>query len=197
MGIPTLKNHRVLIIEDDAALRSLLARHLKQLGCEVGQAGTSAEARQELNRPHDYEVVVADIHLPDGDVLAVARESHARTPDLPFIFITGDHDATLFENAMEEHPAGYLMKPFELVELDALVVHTIEHQPNHGPGYRSAAERDVSHAIRSTGTVKVLLRRDATEGRPSHRNLYLKLAGVAGLILLIAFGIGYLATGNH
>ncbi|HUP90303.1 MAG TPA: response regulator, partial [Longimicrobiales bacterium] len=56
---------RVLIIEDDDLLRDLIGQFLKAQGCEVIEADSVARAREAL-ATQQYDVVVTDVHLPDG-----------------------------------------------------------------------------------------------------------------------------------
>jgi CheY-like chemotaxis protein len=60
--------------------------------------------------------------LPDGSGVHLARRIHGAIPKSPIIFVTGDPDAALAREALEtDGAAGYLVKPFRLFELDAIV----------------------------------------------------------------------------
>ena len=63
----------ILVLEDDAPLRKRLAAHLRQLGAEVTEAASLADARHLL-RDLRFEFALVDLHLPDGEALALLRE---------------------------------------------------------------------------------------------------------------------------
>ncbi|MEX2282325.1 MAG: response regulator, partial [Gemmatimonadota bacterium] len=125
---PTLgHNGRILVVEDNVLFRFMVAEHLRRLGFTVDDVSTADEARQAITRSGvRYNLVVADIHLPDSTGIDFARIAHEIRPELPFVFITGDDDESLARRALLEDPAGYLIKPFELTELDAVVLHTVQ-----------------------------------------------------------------------
>ena len=61
---------RLLLVEDDASLREILARFLEECGVEVICAGSLAEGRAELEEGH-FDAYVLDVGLPDGSGLAL------------------------------------------------------------------------------------------------------------------------------
>jgi len=67
-----MPQREVLIVDDEASVRDVLAGILQDSGYKVDQAGTVAEAKQLL-ATHRYRVVFADWRLPDGDGAAIAN----------------------------------------------------------------------------------------------------------------------------
>jgi two-component system, OmpR family, response regulator len=109
---------RVLVVEDDATVRGLLTRHLRKSGFEVAEAG---DAETVLNGERSsYDLVLTDVHLPGQSGVELARQLKSES-EAPVVFLTGDADKKLAETALDEGAAGYLLKPFEVFELDALV----------------------------------------------------------------------------
>jgi two-component system, OmpR family, response regulator len=107
---------RVLIVEDDAELRSVLARGLREEGFTVETVATGGEvlARAEAGRP---DVLVVDIGLPDADGRDVVQALRARGVQTPMLFLTA-RDALV--DRLAGFDAGgddYLTKPFALAEL--------------------------------------------------------------------------------
>ncbi len=112
---------RILIVEDQAVIAHGLSRGLKALGHEIigvahnGRDGISAAA--ELHP----ELVLTDIGLGDGiDGIAVAaaiQESQV----IPVIFLTAYGDAETLERAMTTSPYGYILKPFEIRQVEATI----------------------------------------------------------------------------
>ncbi|MEX2282093.1 MAG: response regulator [Gemmatimonadota bacterium] len=112
---------RVLVVEDDAAMRALMTRQLRSKGFDVSEA---EDAETVLNQPAPalgYDLVVADVHLPGQSGVELARHLRKGDANSRVVFVTGDHDESLAREALEEGAAGYLLKPFEFFELEAMV----------------------------------------------------------------------------
>ena len=79
---------RVLVVDDEADIRSSLRRILEYDGYEVADAATGAQALEmvEVDGP---EVVLLDIKMPHMDGLEVLAELHRRQPGLPVVMISG------------------------------------------------------------------------------------------------------------
>lgn len=110
---------RVLVVEDDANLREVLADNLGTEGYEVGQAKNCAEARAAFAQP--WTVVVLDLMLPDGDGYGLCRELRAAKNPARVLMLTA---RTLEEDLVRGFEAGaddYLAKPYRLRELLARV----------------------------------------------------------------------------
>ncbi|MEV6108889.1 response regulator transcription factor [Streptomyces sp. NPDC051940] len=109
---------RVLVVDDEPALSELLAMALRYEGWEVRCA---ADGQSALRAARDFQpdAVVLDVMLPDLDGLEVLRRLHARTPEVPVLFLTA-------RDAVEDRIAGltaggddYVTKPFSLEEVVA------------------------------------------------------------------------------
>lgn len=109
---------RLLLVEDDARLRSRLATRLEAAGFAVDQADNGIDA-EYLGDEIDYDAVVLDLGLPQRDGLSVLASWRARGRRLPVLVLTA-RDAW-FEK-VEGFKAGaddYLAKPFHHEELVA------------------------------------------------------------------------------
>jgi len=105
----------VLLLEDDAVLRRRLAAHLRQLGAEVTEAGRLDEARRLL-RAMAFEYALVDLHLPDGDALALLREG-AFSENTGVVVMTAMGGVQSAVEAIRLGAGDYLAKPFEPEEL--------------------------------------------------------------------------------
>ncbi|CAN5705731.1 two-component system response regulator [soil metagenome] len=113
---------RALLIEDDAATRMLIAKHLRLSGLEVTALESGEQVLVEAARREvAFDVVVSDVHLPGMSGLDLASLILSRNPSQPIVLITGDPDAALAREALSRGPVSYLLKPFEMFELDAAV----------------------------------------------------------------------------
>ena len=110
---------RVLVVEDEASMRELLARHFRKLGHQVVVADSVEEVQKRGHLERKWDVVVTDVHLPGLSGIELARRLSSRVDSL--ILVTGDHDRGLFDEAMKQVRAGFLLKPFELFELDSAI----------------------------------------------------------------------------
>ncbi len=100
----------VLIVEDEAIIRTSLKEFLTDEGYEVAEAGTVAAALT-LARQRDFQVAICDVQLPDGDGLMLLRRLQQLNPNISGLIITAY--ATV-ENAVEAFKSGafdYLVKP--------------------------------------------------------------------------------------
>jgi two-component system response regulator MprA len=109
---------RVLVVEDDADLRSLLRRGLTEEGFAVTAAASGAELleRAPAEQP---EAVVLDIGLPDADGRDVCQALRAQGVMVPVLFLTARDALTDKVGGFASGGDDYLTKPFEFAELVA------------------------------------------------------------------------------
>lgn len=85
----TYRNETVLLVGDEPLLRLAAADWLADDGFVTIEAGGSAEALALLDAHPEVSVLVTDIQMPGGDGLELAREVHARRPDIQLIVTSG------------------------------------------------------------------------------------------------------------
>jgi signal transduction histidine kinase len=109
-------DRKVLVVDDDHAVREVTAAMLVDLGYEVMEAGSGGAALDLLARHTDIDLLLLDFAMPGMNGAEVAREARLRRPQLPILFITGYADTA----ALPQAPAyGILRKPFRSDELAA------------------------------------------------------------------------------
>jgi CheY-like chemotaxis protein len=115
----------ILVVDDDADIRSLLRLHLASAGYEVGVAEDAIEAGyMVLARTPD--LIISDVNMPymDGFEFVAALKGDRSLPQIPVIFLTaveeGDH------RGKELGAVGYLLKP---VRADRLLALVAQHLP--------------------------------------------------------------------
>jgi two-component system, OmpR family, response regulator MprA len=108
--------NRVLVVDDDAALRGALARALSLEGydVEVAEDGERAVARFEDGDVPD--VVVLDVLMPNLDGIGACRQIRARS-DVPILMLTARDDVGDRVEGLDAGADDYLGKPFSVVEL--------------------------------------------------------------------------------
>ncbi len=111
-----LSGKTILVVDDEADLRSIIAEDLELIGAWVLQA-SNGRAALELCRKENVDAVVSDVRMPGGDGIAFAKMLREEEKVFPcFIFITGFADITP-EQANAIGVQGMLYKPFSLKEL--------------------------------------------------------------------------------
>jgi DNA-binding response OmpR family regulator len=115
-------NPRVLLVDDDARLASMVGDYLRHAGFDVHAAGSLAAARERL-AAQPFDALVLDLMLPDGDGLDLCREirADARTRHLPLLMLTARGEPMDRIVGLELGADDYLPKPFEPRELLARV----------------------------------------------------------------------------
>jgi excisionase family DNA binding protein len=104
---------RVLVVDDEEAVRDLLAKTLTMADYDVDAAPDGPSALDRL-RAADYDLLITDLKMPGMDGLSVIRESRRIRPDLAVIIITGYSTEASAIEAIKIGVAGYLTKPFRL-----------------------------------------------------------------------------------
>jgi two-component system, NtrC family, nitrogen regulation response regulator GlnG len=107
---------RILVIDDDAAIRLVIAEALKRDRYDVREAATIAEARDMLGKSMP-DLLVTDVVLPDGNGLDLLPAIFAKAPQLPVIVLSAQNTLTTAIRATERGAFEYLPKPFDLDEL--------------------------------------------------------------------------------
>ncbi|MQA31869.1 MAG: response regulator [Luteitalea sp.] len=107
---------RILVVDDEASIRDLLAKTLAlaEYDVDVAPDGRSALDRMRLN---PYDLLIADLKMPGMDGLAVIREAKRYKADLPVIIITGFSSESSAIEAVNLGVAGYLTKPFRVPQV--------------------------------------------------------------------------------
>jgi two-component system cell cycle response regulator CpdR len=106
---------RILLAEDDEAMRSYLSRALEQAGYSVDSVDRGTEAVPLLTDNH-YDLLLSDIVMPEMDGIELAQRCNEISPHTKVMFITGFAAVTL--KASREQPnAKLLSKPFHLKDL--------------------------------------------------------------------------------
>ena len=105
---------RVLIAEDDRAIRQSITRALQLEGYEVDAAADGATA---LMRATDADLLLLDVMMPGVDGLTVCRVLRGQGSDIPILIVTARTETADRVSGLDAGADDYLMKPFELVEL--------------------------------------------------------------------------------
>jgi two-component system OmpR family response regulator len=122
---------RLLLVDDEGALREPLDEYLSRQGFVVSQAASAAEARSIL-RQDMPDLVLLDIMMPGEDGLSLCRHL-VETRDIPVILLTARGEATDRIVGLEIGADDYVVKPFEPRELVARIRSVLRRSARSGP----------------------------------------------------------------
>lgn len=104
--------NKILIIDDEPALRQTLAAILKRSGYSPTMAGTKQEGMQKLQED-TYSLLFLDIKLPDGLGIEMLPEIHQLNPDMPVIILTAHATLDAAMQAVRGGARDFLLKPID------------------------------------------------------------------------------------
>ncbi|MCF1427083.1 MAG: two-component system response regulator OmpR [Shewanella sp.] len=136
MGQETSK---ILVVDDDMRLRSLLERYLVEQGYQVRAAG-NAEQMDRLLERENFHLLVLDLMLPGEDGLSICRRLRQQGSQLPIIMLTAKGDEVDRIIGLELGADDYLPKPFNPRELLARIKAVMRRQVQEVPGAPSQQE---------------------------------------------------------
>jgi two-component system, NtrC family, nitrogen regulation response regulator GlnG len=128
---------RVLVVDDDGAIRTVVREALRRAGFIVETAASVAEERR-LFASFDPQVLVTDVVLPDGNGLDVIPEMLEKSPGLPVIVLSAQNTFTTALRATEQGAFDYLPKPFDLGELTRAVSDALAARAASGSAFGDA-----------------------------------------------------------
>jgi DNA-binding response OmpR family regulator len=111
---------RVLVAEDDSALRSVLERGLRENGYVVDSVGDGSAALRHL-RAYEYDVAVLDWRMPEHTGIEVIEEVRRGGDRTPILMLTARDTASDRVAGLDSGADDYLVKPFEISELFARI----------------------------------------------------------------------------
>jgi len=114
----TQRSASILLVDDEAGIRTVLGIFLADLGYEV-HAAESAEQAMDLFRRHRSPLVLTDIRMPGKDGIDLLREIKAENPEAEVIMITGHGDMELAIRSLQLEAADFVTKPIrnEVLEI--------------------------------------------------------------------------------
>ena len=112
---------RVLIVDDDANIRTSLAEALSDDGTTVVHTAESADAALGLLTAAAPDVVLSDVRMPGTDGIAFLRLLRERAPSIDVVLMTAYDDMATVVSAMREGAAEFLVKPLDLPHLRRVI----------------------------------------------------------------------------
>jgi putative nucleotidyltransferase with HDIG domain len=127
VGNPTLAGERILVVDDEEAIREVVTTLLgsQKYQCTPMANGRLAKEHLETN---SYDLVLSDMVMPEMDGLRLLEWIHTHDSDLPVIMVTAMHDLSTALEAIRRGAYDYILKPFEKDQLFLGVRRALEHR---------------------------------------------------------------------
>src|SRR6056297_1047005 len=107
------KNFSVLVVDDEAALRSILKEILLELNYSVYLAEDGYEALQKIKNQDDIDIVLTDIKMPRMDGLELVKNIKSEKSDIIPIMMTGYIDSDILVSVLRAGAYDFIPKPFD------------------------------------------------------------------------------------
>jgi len=177
-------NHRVLIIEDNLEIASLIQLHLKDIHCD---ADIAVDGEQGLKRfeQGDYQLVILDLMLPVIDGLEVCKRLRSQVYDyVPIVMLTSRSSELDRVLGLEIGADDYITKPFSLPELMARVKAQFRRMDAvaAAPAESSAPQLQFGELVIDTGKHRVLLNGEVVDLTAKEFDLLLHFASQPGRV---------------
>jgi len=106
---------KILLVEDDSALRSALEELLSREGYDVVKTSSVRSAKAEMNS--DIDLIMLDVGLPDGDGVSLCRQWRSEGVLMPILFLTAKDEELDVVRGLDAGGNDYVTKPFRMQEL--------------------------------------------------------------------------------
>jgi putative nucleotidyltransferase with HDIG domain len=121
-----MAGERILVVDDEETVRSIVAVVLEQSGFSVILAESADEARELLQIDPSIDLVLSDVMLPGTDGMSLLDRIVVDYPGTPVVLFSGIHDIHVVTSAFRRGAIDYLLKPFERTQLLTVVMRAVE-----------------------------------------------------------------------
>jgi DNA-binding NtrC family response regulator len=111
---------KVLVVDDEAAMREVLEMRLQEWGFDVCLAGDGIEGK-ELAESYDPDIVISDVIMPQLSGMELLRDLKTGDPDRPIILVTAQASIDLAVDAMKQGAQDFVTKPIDYSKLRAIL----------------------------------------------------------------------------
>jgi putative nucleotidyltransferase with HDIG domain len=129
---------QILVVDDESPVRSMVGATLERQGYQVRLAGSGREAAEALEL-HQFDLVLTDIVMQDGNGIALLERIRGQHPNVPVVMVSAIHDVSVAIDSMRRGAYDYLLKPFERDHLVGTVARALE--------YRQALEENQNYQL--------------------------------------------------
>src|ERR1700685_3891357 len=119
---------RILVVDDEEAIREIVCAILSATGYVCRQAGSGTEALALLNSGEVFELMLSDLMMAELDGIGLLERTKEKFPDMPVVMVTAVHDISVALAAIRNGAYDYLLKPFEREQLLNAVGRALENR---------------------------------------------------------------------
>jgi len=119
---------RILVVDDEEAIREIVASMLSSAGYACKQAASGIEALAVLHSGEEFELLLSDLMMAELDGIGLLEKTKEKYPDMPVVMVTAVHDISVALAAIRNGAYDYLLKPFEREQLLATVSRALENR---------------------------------------------------------------------
>jgi putative nucleotidyltransferase with HDIG domain len=116
---------RILLVDDEVQLRSLIGATLEREGYDVQLAASGHDAMEMLKRT-EIDLVLTDIVMEDGNGISLLERIRAEQPQIPVVIVSAISDLGVAVDSMRRGACDYLLKPFRREDLLATVARALD-----------------------------------------------------------------------
>jgi two-component system response regulator FlrC len=150
-----MKNKHILIVDDDQAMRLALSESLQSCGYETEAAKNGTDAIHLFSKKK-FDLVVSDMRMPGMTGMEVLKSVKKMSPDVPVILITAYGTVSTAVEAMKVGAAEFIMKPFSLDDLEAVVKNVLNAFETKKPDEKKASPAASDIVTQDPGFISIL-----------------------------------------
>ncbi len=173
-----MRGMTVLLADDDRSIRTVLSQALSRIGCRVRATGSSSVLWRMIEEG-EGDIVVTDVHMPDGDALDLLPAIRKKRPNLPIIVMSAQNTVLTAIRAAEVGAYEYLPKPFDLKELLGFVESGLESRAQPGEA-ATEVEKPPEENLPLIGRSPELQDVYRSMARQMHTDLTVMISGESG-----------------
>jgi two-component system, NtrC family, response regulator PilR len=118
-------SRKVLIVDDNPNMSSLLSEMLEVFECESARAGDGPEAIEKIEQD-DYDLVITDMRMPKMSGLELLQKIKEKRPDMPVVVISGYALDDEGNDILSGQADGFLSKPFKMSDIEQLLSQVVK-----------------------------------------------------------------------
>ncbi len=169
---------KILIVDDEDAIRSLFVEALNELGYDCDVAKNGLECLEKFYRVRDYDVVLLDVQMPELNGIETLKKLKSYSPDLSVIMVSASREIENVRVALREGAYDYVFKPFNVIDVDAVIRRALQRANliKANKDYQKNLERKVADQTRElvklySGTLEaMILALDLRERETGHHS---------------------------
>jgi putative nucleotidyltransferase with HDIG domain len=123
-----MPSERILVVEDEDAIREIVCSMLTAANYKTRQASSGLKALAILDAGEEFELMLSDLMMADLDGMGLLERTKEGYPDMPVVMVTAVHDISVALAAIRNGAYDYLLKPFEREQLLATVRRALENR---------------------------------------------------------------------